>query len=37
MFYYTLKARGVELEIPFTIPILVDRRVAMMTYLSGIV
>lgn len=37
MFYYTLKVRGVEPEIPFTIPIPVDRRVAMMTYLSGIV
>lgn len=37
MFYYALKARGFESEIPFEIPIPVDRRVATMTYLSGIV
>ncbi len=37
MLYYVLKAKGYEVVLPSTIPIPVDRRVALITYLSGLV
>lgn len=37
MLYYGLKAKGCDVVLPSSIPIPVDRRVALVTYLSGLV
>lgn len=37
MLYYVLRARGYDAILPNTIPIPVDRRVALITYLSGLI
>ncbi|MCS7111619.1 MAG: N-glycosylase/DNA lyase [Ignisphaera sp.] len=37
MLYYAVKAKGYDLVLPNTIPIPVDRRVALLTYLSGLI
>lgn len=36
MIYYGLRAKGFEIILPSTIPIPVDRRIALLTYLSGL-
>ncbi len=37
MLYYGMKAVGINVEIPFNIPIPVDRRIIKISYLSGLI